>query len=164
MPRVFTTRDGFVAVDLLRSSIDHFKAAAKLFDSSPSYFDSAGYLAHLSVELLFKAWLLHSAGGFKGTHVLADLHGTLSKACGAQILSVRERRVLALLDKYAQLRYPDLNNPTEVGDAHFADIQTFVQSIVDQLPNDLLLSLEKINLLQKGGRVLMKKKIARTRK
>ncbi|WP_366141901.1 HEPN domain-containing protein [Propionivibrio sp.] len=80
---------------MLHSSLDHLRAAESLFQASPLFFDSAGYLAHISVELLLKAWLLHSAGKFSGIHGLRDLYAELEKAHGAATLTKRKLAFLA---------------------------------------------------------------------
>jgi HEPN domain-containing protein len=164
MARTFTTADGLIPVDLLHSGLDHFSAATELFRSSPSFLDSAGYLAHISVELLLKSWLLHSAGQFAGIHALRDLYDELAKSHGAVPLSEEEARILALLDEYAQLRYPNRNSPTEVGTEDLPAIEALIEAILGRLPKELREALDKVSPVQKGGRVLMKKKIEPTGK
>ncbi len=39
--------EGYQARDLIHYGLDHVNAAENLFRSSPSYFDSAGYLLHI---------------------------------------------------------------------------------------------------------------------
>ena len=162
MPRIFTTADGLVPVDLLHSSVDHLKAAQKLFDSSPSFFDSAGYLVHLAIELMLKAWLLHSAGEFKGHHGLRDLHTDLVREHSARNLTAGESDTMTLLDRYSDLRYPNRNDPVEVGNESVQGIDNLFDAIFNQLPQELLDAFAIVNPLEKGGRVLMKRKIDTT--
>lgn len=74
MARKFTVEDGLVPVDLLHCGLDHLAASKALFKLSPAGFDSAGYLAHIGVELLLKAWLLYGTEGVRG---YPQLQGTL---------------------------------------------------------------------------------------
>lgn len=153
MVRKFTPTDGFVPVDLLRNAIDHLGAAEKLFKSSPSYFDSGGYLMHLAVELFLKAWLLQDSKQFPGSHNLTELHGDLVKSSRAPTLSDEQARTLLLLDRYSELRYPNRNDPVEVGTDDLSAVRNLM------LPGELLLELSRVDVLKKGGRVLMKKRI-----
>jgi HEPN domain-containing protein len=162
MARNFTTADGLVPIDLLQSSVDHLKAAQKLFDSSASFFDSAGYLVHLAIELMLKAWLLQCAGQFEALHLLRELHALLVREHGAQILSAEESNTLTLLDRYSDLRYPNRDDPVEVGNQSLQGIDNLFDAIFNQLPQELLDAFAALNPLEKGGRVLMKRKIDRT--
>jgi HEPN domain-containing protein len=148
-----------VPIDLLHSSLDHLKAAQYLFKYSASYFDSAGYLAHLAIELMLKAWLLQNAGEFKGLHVLSDLHADLVRDQAARHLSVDETMTLTRLDRFAELRYPNRNDPVEVGNETVEAINSLYDAIFNQLPQELLDAFNTLNPLEKGGRVLMKRKI-----
>jgi HEPN domain-containing protein len=76
-PRIFTSKDGLVAVDLIHCAMDYLSAAELLFGSGPHLYDSASYLAHLGIEMLLKGWLLEVNGSFEGVHLLSNLHGTL---------------------------------------------------------------------------------------
>ena len=134
-------------------------AAEQMFKSSRSYFDSAEYLAHLAVESLVKSWLLQVANQFPGSHKLTELHEELVRSFGAPPLSTDQARTLSLLDRYAELRYPNRNDPTEEGTEHLSYIQSLMQGIYEKLPDELLLELSRVDVLKKGGRVLMKKKI-----
>ena len=54
-PRIFTPTDGLLPVDLAHCGLDHLTSAQKLFNSGPSHYDSAGYLAHIGIELLVRS-------------------------------------------------------------------------------------------------------------
>ncbi|MBU0621359.1 MAG: HEPN domain-containing protein [Gammaproteobacteria bacterium] len=114
LPRVFTTADGLLPVDLAHCGLDHLTSAQRLFNSGPSHYDSAGYLAHIGIELLFKGWLLESTGRFEGIHNLGTLHGQLVSFAAAPTLDDQSSNVLVLLDQYESLRYPNRKNPIEV--------------------------------------------------
>src|SRR5436190_23698313 len=66
--RVFLRSDGYTERDLLQSATDHLASARRLFEGGPRCFDSAGYLSHLGIELILKAFLLHRDGEFPGEH------------------------------------------------------------------------------------------------
>lgn len=68
-PKVFTNAD-YRAAELLQAGIDHLDAAAALSTGSHRYLDSAGYICHMGIELMLKAWVLHSTGRFGRTHPL----------------------------------------------------------------------------------------------
>lgn len=159
MVRTFTTVDGVFPADLLRSGIDHFKAATLLFGAGPSYLDSAGYLAHMAAEQMLKAWLSHLAGQYKGIHVLRELHHELVTSWGAVPMSAEHEKIRELLDKYDQLRYPNRANPIEIGNDDLPMIEEFICYLFNSLPEPLRLTIERVNPVEKGGRVLMKKQI-----
>ena len=159
MPRIFSTKDGFVPSDFLHAALDHVTAAQALFATDPSHYDSAGYLAHIGVELLLKAWLLEAAGQFEGIHNLQLLYAQLLQKHAAPKLSADQARVLEMLDQFEQLRYPNPLQPTEVGDSDWADIESLVDFLRRSMPTAIPENMEKTQLGRKGGRVLMAKKM-----
>lgn len=158
-PRIFTTADGVLSVDLAHCGLDHLTAAQRLFNSDPSHYDSAGYLAHIGVELLFKGWLLETTGRFEGIHNLGALHGQLVSFAAAPTLDDQSLIVLALLDQYESLRYPNRKNPTEVGQGDWSAIEALVGLLCRSMPPSLERELGNVAFGHKAGRVLMKKKI-----
>ncbi len=164
MARVFTKDDGLIPVDLVHCALDHLSAAQALFESNPAHYDSAGYLAHIGVEMLLKGWLLEVNGSFKGTHNLNELYNNLIVAGAAPELDDDNTSVLNILDGYEKLRYPNLNAPTEVGDNDWIDINNLVGIMCRSIPLEIEEALSKINQsdkhepVRKAGRVLMKKK------
>ncbi len=160
MARIFSSeKDGLAACDFLHSGLDHMTGAQVLFKSDPSHFDSAGYLAHMAVELLIKAWLLEVAGQFEGIHNLQALYGELEKSHGAAPLSEEHRKVLVMLDQFEQLRYPNRKQPTEIGDSDLPHIEALMGYLCRSMPSSIPEALEKIEPGRKGGRVLMRKKV-----
>jgi hypothetical protein len=134
--------------------------AQLLFDGDdPGHFDSAGYLAHIGVELVLKAWLLEVAGEFEGIHNLEALFELLTKKHGAAALDEEQQKVLKMLDQFEHLRYPNPKQPTEIGDGDLPHIEALVGHICRAMPQSIPDALEKIALGRKGGRVLMRKKI-----
>lgn len=156
---IFSVKDGVHADDLLRCGFDHLRAAETLFGGSPSYFDSAGYLSHLGVESLLKAWLLHITGEFEATHSCKKLYKALVRKCDAPALIEDQKEVLRILDRYEALRYPNRNAPTSVGTEDWGKIQNLIEEINQMLPKDLTAKLDEMEPTKKAGRVLMKKRI-----
>lgn len=160
MARTFNTeKDGLVACDFLHGGLDHMTAAKQLFESDPSHFDSAGYLAHMAVELIVKAWLLETAGEFEGVHDLRALYGVLETKHGAPALSDEHLQVLNMLDQFEQLRYPNPKQPTEIGDRDLPNIEALVGHLCRTMPQSVSEALARIEPGRKGGRRLMRKKI-----
>ena len=159
MPRTFTPADGLAPVDLVHCGLDHLTAAQELFDSNPSHYDSAGYLAHMAIELLLKGWLLETAGRFQGIHNLDQLYQELVASHGAPKLSSSSAATLGMLDSYGELRYPNLANPIEVGNADQAGIEALAGEICRSMPRSLEEALARVVSGTKAGRILMRKRI-----
>lgn len=158
-PRTFTKDDGVGAGDLLHCGEDHLSAAEALFAGSPSFYDSAGYLAHMGIELLLKSWLLEVAGKFPGVHRLSDLWAALMQSHGAPTLTESESNLLTKLDQFETLRYPNSKAPTEVGSEDWAMIKAFAGKLKRLMPQSIEIPKSADSLVRKSGRVLMKKKI-----
>jgi len=159
MVRTFYKADGLDPVDFAHCGLDHMTAARLLFDSDPSHFDSAGYLAHIGVELLLKAWLLQVSGQFDGIHILSELYKQLESKCRAPKLKASQVDIMNVLDQYEQLRYPNPKQPTEVGDDDWPQIEDLVGFICRAMPQEIPDALERVASDRKAGRVLMLKKI-----
>ena len=159
MPRTFSRADGLVPVDLVHCGMDHITAAYVLFDTDPSHYDSAGYLAHIGVELLLKGWLLECADSFRATHDLGELHQELAEHHGAPALSEAAAAALEALNPYGDLRYPNLDSPIEVGNDDRAGINAIAGEICSSMPQSIQEALGKIEPFTKAGRILMKKRI-----
>ena len=159
MPQTFTRTDGLVPVDLVHCGLDHMTAALVLFDTDPSHYDSAGYLAHIGVELLLKGWLLETAGSFKGSHKLGPLYQELVEYHGAPRFSGGAAAILETLDSYEVLRYPNRDLPTEVGNEVRASIEELVGEICGSMPQSIQEALAKVKPGTKAGRILMRRRI-----
>ncbi len=157
MPRNYSAADGHTVRDLLHYGLDHLSAARHLLNSSASWFDSAGYLAHIAVELLLKAWHLEVFGSFPAVHSLLQLWTELSEQPDVRPLAPGTVRTLALLDQYEKLRYPNLLNQIEIGSEHIVRIDALIKALHMRMPLGLSEAREKIDVLQKGGRLLMKR-------
>ena len=164
MTRTFTEKDGVNPADLVHCALDHLSASEELFKGTPNLFDSAGYLAHIGIEMLLKGWLLETNKSFKGTHNLQDLYDNLVEIGAAKELEAEEKEILVKLDGYEQLRYPNINSPTEVGDEDSASINKLISKLCNAMPPTIEEALSKINPsdkhepVKKSGRVLMKKR------
>lgn len=164
MIRTFTKNDGLIPVDLVHCGLDHLTASKLLFGTGPHLFDSAGYLAHLGIEMLLKGWLLEVNGAYEGTHSLKRLHSDLVGSNIADPLESILEAMLGKLDGYEQLRYPNLVSPTEVGDDDWFQINQLAGEICRSMPKTIEAELKKINAsdshspVTKAGRTLMKKK------
>jgi HEPN domain-containing protein len=162
MARIFSvTKDGLIPSDFLHSGLDSITAAKVLFDSSPDHFDSGGYLAHIAVELLIKAWLLEAAGEFEGIHNLETLYSRLVEKHGATPLSDEHQATMKMLDGFEQLRYPNRKEPVEIGDTDFPGIDALIGHLCRSMPEAISKALEQEQggNFRKGGRILMKKRI-----
>ena len=74
---VFSIEDGYTVEDMLHFGYGHVDASRKLFMDDPEYLDSAGYLLHLGVEVVFKSWHLFLFEKFDSTHDLMGLYKKL---------------------------------------------------------------------------------------
>ena len=158
--KIFSIKDGHIPSDFVHSAVDHLTAAQALFETNPSHYDSAGYIAHIGVELLLKAWLLELAGEFEGVHRLEVLYSALAAKHGAPQLTQEQTGLVQTLDQFEQLRYPNRKQPIEVGDEHWAEIKEFVGFICRSMPEAIPAALDQAEFGRKGGRVLMQKKNA----
>ncbi len=74
------------------------RSALVLFDASPYCLDSAGYLSHLSIELLLKVLLLAVKGEFPATHSVQQLFRDLQRELPETVLTDRGEYTLTLVD------------------------------------------------------------------
>ena len=114
--RYFTSKDGYNTLDLLHFGIDHIASSGVLFGRGPRCYDSAGYLAHIGFELLFKALALYSQGQFLKSHNFKALLSR--KHLGKCHLTVPESHadIIRKLNKFADLRYPQSRDPISIGE------------------------------------------------
>ncbi len=151
--------DGVHPEDLVQAGLDHYKSAIALYGLSPIYFDSGGYLMHMSAELILKAWLQELTNSFPKTHLLEHLYEELHLSKNAPKLTYRQNETLIILDSYERLRYPNRKKPIEVGDADLQFIEDLHKFFLQSLPGSLIDKMGAITDLSKGGRILMKKSI-----
>ena len=154
--RVFTKTD-YKPADLLQAGLDHLKGAEILLDMSPEVFDSAGYLAHMGIELMLKSWILHSLESFDGIHSLEQLVEKMQCPSCQVALTEREYQTLAYLKKFEELRYPSIKTPVEIGSEDIHLIYEVANAIWQQMPDQLVKEYEQILPGNKGGRVFMRR-------
>ena len=157
--RTFRRTEGYREEELIRAAIDHLEAAQRLFSTNPSWFDSAGYLSHLGLELLLKACLLAVNDEFPNEHSLERLVRQLADA-GFYVDLARGRiELIQRLDKLYHLRYPRPLDPVEIGNEDWDVVEQTSFAIVDRMPDSLKNLFEGIRRPEKGGRVLMRRRV-----
>jgi hypothetical protein len=159
MPKQFTETDGYSVRDLLHFGVDHLESARILFGRGASCLDSAGYLSHLGLELLLKAWHLHQFKSFENKHDLIGLYEPLKPYLDGKPFSTEQEVLLRTLDSYYELRYPRQHDPIETGNDDWLPIEQLLDTLWDQMPAALSSVLFEIVPTKKGGRVLMEKKV-----
>jgi HEPN domain-containing protein len=156
----YTAKDGYTIEDLLHFGFGHVDAARALFKDDPVFLDSAGYLAHLGVELVLKAWHLAWFGQFDKTHDLIELFDALRKKDASLDIGADNEGFLNELDKFYLLRYPRRKDgAVEVGSDQLESLGALLDALWKVMPKELVETYEKIDPTKKGGRILMKKKI-----
>ncbi len=156
----YTEKDGYSIEDLLHFGYGHVDAARALFRGDPAFLDSAGYLVHLGVELVLKAWHLAWFGQFDNTHDLIELFAVLKKKDAALDIGTDNEDFLTELDKFYLLRYPRRKaGAVEVGSDQLEPLDALLDALWKAMPKELVERYEKLDRTKKGGRVLMKRKI-----
>jgi len=160
MTKQYSEKDGFTVSDLFHYGIDHLYAAGCLFQLDAHTYDSAGYLAHLGVELILilKGWHLHQFGHFGNTHRLVVLLSGLEEADPNLQFATESKSTLEQLDLFYELRYPRRHDPVETGSEDWGQINDLVNAIWAAMPQVLLDKLDEMDATRKGGRVLMRRK------
>jgi HEPN domain-containing protein len=156
MARKYNTSD-YNSEDLLQSGLDHLSSAALLLKSHPFLYDSAGYLAHMAIELMLKSWLLHQTSEFEAIHPLPKLIEQVKEIDPEFSLSDREQQTLEYLSNFVELRYPCKNKPIEIGAEDIEQIYELADSVWQQLPESLVQAYNDIPDGKKGNRVLIKR-------
>lgn len=155
--KLYSANDGFKVGDLIHYGVDHMKAAKILFEKDPSLFDSGGYLAHLGIELILKAWLLEIQGEFPKTHSLAALVEKLNEKKTQIKLTAKRKKILSLIDTYGELRYPKPKRPVGIGNDDWPKIEALFCDLINRAPDQIYKYARNIDPKNKGGRVLLKK-------
>lgn len=155
----FRTTDGFEPGDLLRFAVDHRNAALHLYRTSPDFFDSAGYLGHLSVELALKSVLLAHTGAFPKVHRLGILWAKVHRFLDRVAFDDTFAADLVLLAGGEDLRYPTPNAPTPAGHRERDALVSVWKAFLRGLSEDDLSLFAGILSTKKGGRVLMTRRI-----
>ena len=154
----FSEKNGFTVVDLLQFGFSHADAACFLFNEDLAFIDSAGYLAHLGVELILKAWHLQLFGKYEPTHDIVELHKKIQQEEAVACISSDSEEFLVKLQTFYELRYPRRGKgPVEVGTEDLKTFQIFLNELWNQLPDEMIKIYNQIDSIKKGGRILMKK-------
>jgi HEPN domain-containing protein len=163
MTKRYRAGDGFSVQTLMHAANDHLVAARVLFESSRSQvLDSAGYLAHLGIELALKAGLLHVAGSFPNEHNLGNLAAELRGHIPSFEVAPPYHETFELVSEFTELRYPGLEM-AEVGSLHGDDVEALFGHLLDKLPPDLRRAVQQIDHTNKGGRILLERRDPRLR-
>jgi HEPN domain-containing protein len=119
--------------------VDHLEAAEKLYEFSSrstwQYLHSAGFLSHLSIELLLKACLLHLEGVFPAEHDLKRLFRRLHKK-GIE-LSDQNKKCLNYLNRCNELRYPNSESKLEVDINHWQPTKELFEELRINVPEKI---------------------------
>ncbi len=153
--------DGYTVEGLCQSANDHLVSAMHLFMChGPQTYDSAGYLSHLGVELLLKAALLDRTEEFPNEHNLKQLIRRLQATGFALGLSSARSEALELLDSFSELRYPEPEGLSPIGDESWATVYDLYEWLLVQLPASLGQAIQQINHAEKSGRLLLQKPVS----
>lgn len=158
MNKIFNASEGYEVKDLLQYGLDHCGAGLKLIeDNNPSFFDSAAYLFHLGIELIFKALHLYNFNQFENTHNIRKLLKQLKTAPYTIQLTPKEIDFLAVIDEYSKIRYPNTSSSINIGTYDFKQAHILISNIINDLPTPLKEIMENIDPTKKGKRALMRK-------
>ena len=151
--------DGYRSADLLQAATDHLSAAKTLFnDEHVEHLDSAGYLAHLGVELILKAMLLNKTKEFPETHSLQGLLGQVVTNFPAASLRGKDspyRDILIALDRFYDLRYPSPTVSPGISRGDWDAIKLLVERLRGAMPLELREEFDLRGQVNKSGRVVV---------
>ncbi len=160
--KVYTSAD-YLESDLIQYSVDHLKAAEKLYDLSGrwtwEYLHSAMFLSHLSIELLLKACLLHLEGEFPANHDLKRLFKRLRKQ-GIEI-SDQNKKWLNYLSQCIELRYPNTESKIEVDINQWEQTKTLFEELRRNFPKEIqiiIVTHERYRSNVKSGKTIWPQK------
>ena len=129
----YTIADGYNVKDLIQSGLDHMRAAKVLRERHFCFFDSAGYLAHLGLELLLKSFLLHAQGSFPNEHSVAELYNEVV-AVIPDLAGTLDPSMMAELEQFNELGYPYPSNPIEIGTEDFLALESTLPRFLAAAP------------------------------
>jgi HEPN domain-containing protein len=119
---------GYLEEDLLYQSIRSHYTAKLLFKHNPIFYFDAGFILHLSLECLLKAWMLYVKDEFTSTHNLKKLIEDASLNFRDDIMGL-----ILDIDKLYKLRY----GSTDVGNEEFIKFEEILDYIFNIMPVDL---------------------------
>lgn len=156
--KYFNASHGYSCKELLHAAADHLFAADLLYQSGVRCLDSAGYLAHLSVELILKAVLLDLESQFPGIHNLEELYRHVTTRDSGFKLDYPSESVLEALNKYQNLRYPQPKNMPGVAAGDREAVRRLVDQIKARMPDTLVEMLIQPSEVSKSGRSIITRK------
>ncbi len=156
-PRVFRRSDGYTEASLAEAARDHMRAALILFEKGPFYYDSAGYLAHLAIELLFKVMLLLVRDEFPGEHDLQALLRLLHQEIPDLEVTEAGEHAVSLVNRFKELRYPKPEDPIEIGSDNVDLFARLYSTFWEFIPEEVRPTVDSTGWVTKGGRVLMRR-------
>lgn len=137
MVKKFLKEDGWSTTDLLQAARFHLASAEVLFEESLFYYFSAGYLGHLGIELILKAFLLHFTGHFPNEHDLQKLMNQIQSVKKDLRLDADHSKILAHINQFKSMRYPEPKDPIEIGYDDWMAIQHLVTALISIMPPEL---------------------------
>lgn len=155
--RWFSRQQGYKVRHLVEYAADHASSARILVRSGPFCFDSAAYLAHLSLELLLKALLLDRLGQFPAIHSLVALQEQLERADSRCSVGPEDRGVLTTLDTFSRARYPVPRQEIGVGEDDVEFARRLYDRLVKHVPRHVFRP-RRGRAVKKGRRILMKRR------
>lgn len=159
MSRKFKKEDGYKEEDLLHFGFDHIDTGIELLKNGHhGSFDSAGYLIQLGLELVLKSCHLHILGFFKDEHNLNTLINGLKENGCVFTFETKEKELINTVNDFYLLRYPRrVEGSIEIGSDQVDEIDSLLETIWNQLPDELIKLYEEIDRTKKDGRQLMEK-------
>lgn len=154
----FLKSDGYTTKDLIHYGLDHIASSLKLFEFEPRTYDSAGYLAHIGIELYLKALMLNDLEHFINEHKFSKLYVKKNMPYSFFEISKENKKIFNILDQFSELRYPKPAQIIEIGSEDAVSIKNLSEEIAGKFPEKLKKEYESIDHTEKGGRVLMQKK------
>lgn len=150
----YTREQGYNENELIQFGSDHLWSASVLLECPPRCYHSAGYLIHLGLELLLKAWVLHVEGKFPNTHDLTKLYKSLKP-----YLSLKEEREGSLkhFQRFFTLRYPKGQHPEWLGDGDLERVCALLKALREQMPETFRQAFHTLDETEKGDMVLLRK-------
>jgi len=155
----FRRENGFSELSLFQSASDHLASASVLFELGPRYYDSAGYLSHLAIELLIKALLLNKCNEFTDEHSLMKLKEKFESYHGSLSFYGDYENTIKLLEGLYELRYPKISVPIEIGSDDWGKIEKLARFIFFLFPDSLQKQFINLDYTEKGNRKLMCRKL-----
>ena len=158
--RQFSKEDGYLPEDMVQVALDHLNSAELLFlNGSTVHLDSAGFLAHLGLEVLLKALILDLNGSFPDSHSIKFLYIRGKGLDESFKIDEHYAPLLDLIDKQCTgLRYPNRNQPVPIGKVDWEVFKSIATQIQIQLRVPLCDLTTTESNVEKTGRIIFRRK------